>query len=289
MVRRLRRPHLPGDAQVPGKLDRAKASPSQGEESELANTRAFEQKHYLLEVRLRREEIDSFADYPFCLAAVRHLTTLTLHPAVTFIIGENGTGKSTLLEAIAVAYGFNPEGGTRNFNFATRASHSSLHKFLRLSRGVRRARDGFFLRAESFYNVATEIERLDADSSRAPRIVESYGGSSLHEQSHGESFMSLVTHRFGGHGLYLLDEPEAALSPTRQMALITRIHDLVVDHSQFIIATHSPIVMAYPDARIFHLSDQGIEEVAYTDTEHYKVSRSFLTKHEHMLRILMEK
>jgi predicted ATPase len=281
MVRGFRRPDLTGDAHLSGKLDRAKTSQSQGEESELAKTRAFEQKHYLLEVRLRREEIDSFADYPFCLAAVRHLTTLTLHPAVTFIIGENGTGKSTLLEAIAVAHGFNPEGGTRNFNFATRASHSSLHKFLRLSRGIRRARDGYFLRAESFYNVATEIERLG--------VGDSYGDASLHEQSHGESFMSLITHRFGGHGLYLLDEPEAALSPTRQMALITRIHDLVVNHSQFIIATHSPIIMAYPDARIFHLSDQGIEEVAYTDTEHYQVSRSFLTKHEHMLRILMEK
>ena len=148
-----------------------------------------------------------------------------------------------MLEAIAIALGFNAEGGTRNFNFATRRSHSEFYKFLRLSRGYRRPRDGFFLRAEIFFNVATEIERLDDGPGGSP-IIDSYGRHSLHEQSHGESFFALLMNRFGGNGLYILDEPEAALSPSRQMAMISRMHDLIQDRSQFIIATHSPIIMA---------------------------------------------
>jgi predicted ATPase len=251
--------------------------------------KAFEAEHYLLEARLLRETVPSFEAFPFCLPAVRNLDSLVLHPSVTFLIGENGTGKSTLLEAIAVASGFNPEGGTANFGFATKASHSCLHEYLRLSRGPRRRKDGFFLRAESFYNVASEIERLDADpDSRAPPIIDSYGGRSLHEQSHGESFLALFMNRFGGQGLYLLDEPEAALSPARQLALISRLHELVRDRSQFVIATHSPIIMAYPDARIFLFGDGGIEEIAYEETEHYRVTRDFLGNREKMLRILME-
>jgi len=251
-----------------------------GSDPNLAGKRAFEAEHYLLEVRLQRERVESFEAFPFSLPAVRHLETLELHPAVTFLIGENGTGKSTLMEAIAVAWGFNPEGGSKNFNFATRASHSPLHDYLRLVRSPKRPKDGFFLRAESFYNVASEIERLG--------VVRSYGGKSLHAQSHGESFLALFMNRFGGEGLYLLDEPEAALSPTRQMALLARLHDLVRDRSQFLIATHSPIVMAYPNARIFLLTDDGIDEIAYEDTEHYRVTRDFLARREQMLKILME-
>ena len=190
---------------------------------------SFDAKHYLLEVRLLRDKVPSFDAFPFSLPAVRNLDTLILHPSVTFIVGENGSGKSTLLEAIAVVLGFNPEGGTRNFNFATRASHSDLHKFLRLSKGIRRPKDGFFLRAESFFNLATNIEHLDAEPAPSPPVINSNGGRSLHEQSHGESFFALLMNRFGGKGLYILDEPEAALSPSRQMAMISRMHDLIQD------------------------------------------------------------
>jgi predicted ATPase len=242
--------------------------------------KAYLAKHYLLEVRLLRERVESFDAYPFKLPAVRHLDSIELHPAVTFLIGENGTGKSTLLEAIAVAAGFNPEGGSRNFNFTTRASHSELHQYLRLVRGPRRPKDGFFLRAESFFNVATAIEGYG--------VVGAYGGQSLHEQSHGESFWTLFLHRFRGKGLYFLDEPEAALSPSRQLALLARMHELVEDASQFIVATHSPIVMAYPDARILLLTEAGIDEVAYRETEHFRVTREFLADPDRMLRVLME-
>jgi predicted ATPase len=238
------------------------------------------EKHYLREIPLKRGEIESFKAYPFSLAAVRNLKTLKLHPAVTFIIGENGVGKSTLLEAIAVAWGFNPEGGSKNFNFTTRSSHSELGKHLKLIRGVAQARDGYFLRAESFFNVATEIDNLG--------VVKSYGGRSSHEQSHGESFLSLFLHRFEGHGLYILDEPEAALSPTRQMSVLARMHELVRKNSQFIVATHSPIIMAYPQATIYTLTEDGIIESKYEETEHYRTAREFLNNHGKMLKILME-
>ena len=211
-----------------------------------------------------------------------------MHPKMTYFIGENGSGKSTLLEAIAVSLGFNAEGGTKNFSFGTRRSHSELHEYLRVAKGVRRPRDGFFLRAESFFNVATEIERLD-DEPGGPPIINSYGGRSLHEQSHGESFLALMTERFGGQGLYILDEPEAALSPQRQLAVLSRIHDLILDNSQFIIATHSPILMAYPDACIYQCGNGGVSQVAYEDTEHFQVTRDFLSNPQRMLQILMER
>src|SRR5437879_241403 len=213
---------------------------------------------YVSEIRLKRDAVESFDRYPFSLAAVRALDSLQLHPAVTFFIGENGSGKSTLLEAIAVACGFNAEGGSKNFRFGTRESHSELHRFLRVAKGFPRPRDGFFLRAESFFNVATEIEKLDEEPGAGPPIGPSYGERPLHEQSHGESFLALLVNRFRGEGLYLLDEPEAALSPSRQLSVLTRIHDLVQEKSQFIIATHSPIIMAYPDAYIYSFSEKGI-------------------------------
>lgn len=237
--------------------------------------------HYLRAVALARDEVPGFGAYPFHLPAVRGLRRLELHPQVTFLVGENGSGKSTLLEAIAVAWGFNAEGGSRNFRFGTRESHSDLHRrFLRLERGYRRPQDGWFLRAESFFNVATEIERLG--------VGKSYGGASLHEQSHGESFFTLFTERFGGGGLYLLDEPEAALSPSRQMSALVRMHELVRMESQFIVATHSPILLAYPGARILLLDGDGIRPVEYTETEHYVLTREFLNAPERMLRTLLE-
>src|SRR3954463_925344 len=215
-------------------------------------------RQFIVEVRLRRDEVPSFDEYPFSLPAIRTLDELALHPSVTFFVGENGSGKSTLLEAVAVASGFNPEGGSRNFAFSTRESHSNLDKFLRLSRGIRKPKTGWFLRAESFYNVASEMDRRDEEPSFDPPIKTFYGGVSLHKQSHGESFMALLVHRFSASGLYLLDEPEAALSPSRQLAALARVHDLVQGGAQFIIATHSPILMSYPRARILAFNHDGI-------------------------------
>jgi predicted ATPase len=244
---------------------------------------------FVMHMALRRNIVDSFDAYPFCLPAIRSFDKVALHPKVTFFVGENGSGKSTLLEALAVSLGFNAEGGSKNFNFGTRRSHSQLHRYLRVAKGVKRPRDGYFLRAESFFNVATEIEHLDAEPSFGPPVIDSYGGKSLHEQSHGESFLALLIERFGGRGLYILDEPEAALSPQRQLAVLSRIHDLVLDDSQFVIATHSPILMAYPDAWIYQCGGEGLSRIDYQDTEHYRVTRDFLASPERMLKLLMER
>ena len=238
---------------------------------------------FVRSVVLKRDTVESFDAYPFSIAALRGLNILELPSPVTFFVGENGSGKSTLLEAIAVAAGMNPEGGSRNFNFSTRASHSPLHEHLRLVRGVQRPRDSYFLRAESFFNVATEIERID------PSLIEAYGGKFLHEQSHGESFMALLTERLFGNGLYIFDEPEAALSPGRQMAALCAIHQLVNKNSQFIIATHSPIIMAYPGATIYSFTENGIDRINYKSTEHYRITRDFLNRTDTMLSELLDK
>lgn len=229
---------------------------------------------------LCRDKIENREKYPFSLKAVAALETLEMHPNVTFIIGENGTGKSTLLEAVATAYGFNPEGGSRNITFATQETHSPLHGYLRITKGMRAPKDGFFLRAESFYNLASAIDGL-------PGGTNAYGGRSLHAMSHGESFMTLFLERFSGKGLYILDEPEAALSPTRQLAFLSRLDQLVKADSQFIIATHSPIMMAYPHARIYEVGE-GYAEVPYEETEHYRVTREFLTHPEQMCKALFK-
>lgn len=231
---------------------------------------------YLTAIHLDRDEISSFDRYPFNLPAVAALRTLTMHPAVTFLVGENGSGKSTLLEAIAIGLGLNPEGGSRNFNFATRESHSALSDHLVLRKSLRKPEDLYFLRAESFFNVASEIERLDRESPAVPPIIASYGGKSLHEQSHGESFYALFRNRFGGRGLYLLDEPEAALSPMRQLGFLCMLNDLVEGGSQFIIATHSPMILAYPKSKTYVLGGETIVETPYEQTEHYKITRDFL-------------
>lgn len=214
---------------------------------------------------------------------LREDKTICFEKDVTFFVGENGTGKSTLLEAIAVAYGFNAEGGTKNFNFSTNSTHSELCDYLTISKS-KYAKDGFFLRAESFYNVATNIDELDKEAS----LLQSYGGISLHKQSHGESFLSLVHNRFGGNGVYILDEPEAALSPSRLLTLIAEIDRLVKNNSQFIIATHSPILMAFPGAQIYQLTEDGIETVSYKQTEHYQLTKRFLENPEQILQYLLE-
>lgn len=242
---------------------------------------------YLTSIRLRHPL--PAESYLCGLPAVRYLMeggTLTFDRPVTFLVGENGTGKSTLLEGIAVACGFNPEGGTRNFSFSTRATHSPLGEYLTPARR-RYPKDGFFLRAESFYNVATHIDELD-ETVPGPRLIDSYGGVSLHHQSHGESFLALVEHRFGGHGLYLLDEPEAALSPARLLTLMVMLDQLVKDDSQFVIATHSPILMAFPGARLYQLGEAGVTAVDYQETEHYQLTRRFLENPERMLHYLLE-
>ncbi len=202
---------------------------------------------------------------------------LAFDPGVTFLIGENGSGKSTLVEAIALLLGLNPEGGSQNFNFAERPSESDLYKALRPIRSHRRPRRQFFLRAESLFNVATEVEK---------RGLFEYGWDFLHERSHGEAFLWLLTERFVEGGLYILDEPEAALSPKRQLAMLKRVSELVAANSQLIIATHSPILMAFPGAVIYELGADGIRNVQYEETEHFQITRDFLVHPNAFLRHL---
>jgi predicted ATPase len=199
---------------------------------------------------------------------------------VTFFAGENGTGKSTIIEAIAICAGFNAEGGSKNFTFATKNTSSNLFKYLTLSR-LAHEKDGFFLRAESFYNVATQVDELGLS-------LDGYGGLSLHNQSHGESFMALVQNRFRGNGLYILDEPESALSPSRQMTLLAEMKRLVNKNSQFIIATHSPILLAYPNATIYQISKDSLHRVAYQDCENYKITKQFLAQPDRMIHYLFD-
>ncbi len=247
---------------------------------------------FLREISLKHDKIDNYNRFPFTLSAIGQLERLQFSPEVTFIIGENGSGKSTIVEAIAVALGFNPEGGTKNFGFETHSNHSDLYQYLRLVKSIKKPKDGFFLRAESFYNVASNIEDLDKDDPEArispPPIIDAYGGLSLHQQSHGESFLALMLNRFFGNGLYILDEPEAALSPQRQLAVLKRMHELISKNSQFIIATHSPILMAYPGALIYQINDGVFENISFQDTEHFKITKSFLDNPERMIDRLFE-
>jgi predicted ATPase len=248
-----------------------------------AARRSDDASPFLLRLQLVRERIEHPNQYPFSIPAVAAVDGLSLHPRVTYFVGENGSGKSTLLEAIAIGAGFNPEGGSMNFRFTTRSSESSLARALRLVRSARRPRTGFFLRAESFFNLATTIEHLDREPGSGPPVIASYGGRSLHEQSHGESFIALALHRFGPDGLYVLDEPEAALSPLRQMSMLRRMHDLVREGCQFIVATHAPILLAYPEAWIYQLDEHGLRKVAYDDTSTVRVTREFLSDRERTL------
>ena len=237
--------------------------------------------NYLTGVRLR--ELPDEWSYLRSLPLIRHLhrcDRLDFSRPVTFFSGENGTGKSTLLEAIAVSLGFNAEGGSRDFSFSSRDTHSELGRLLTTIKTVT-PKDGFFLRSESFYNVASFLDETST--------LDRYGGRSFHEQSHGESFLELVRNRFEGHGIYLLDEPEAALSPQRLMSLIVLIDDLVVNSdSQFIIATHSPILMAYPKAEILEFSESGITSVDYRDTENYRLTKMILDDPDRMMHYLLD-
>lgn len=215
------------------------------------------------------------------LPVVRQLEKgIDFHQQVTFFVGENGSGKSTLIEALAISQHFNPEGGTKNFSFSTEDSHSDLYHYLAVVRGAIYPKDGFFLRAESFYNVASSIDRMDREPGCGAPVINSYGGVSLHRQSHGESFLALAENRFRGNGLYILDEPEAALSPRGIIQLIRHIDRLAKANSQLIISTHSPMLLAYPDAEIYQITPDGITSVPYTHTDHYRTTVRFLQNPE---------
>jgi predicted ATPase len=241
-------------------------------------------------VRIRRDRVASWEQYPFTIDTIRAFDTLKIRARVLFFVGENGSGKSTVIEALARSMGFGSEGGTRNMTFSTRASPAgeradealrALGDALDVSR-TKRFRTGFFLRAESFHNVATVVDDVGS--------IDAYGCVSLHERSHGEAFMALALNRFKPGGFYILDEPEAALSATRQMALMARINDLLVADAdtQFVIATHSPILLAFPNAQIVSFDGGALHEIAYHDTDPYIITRRFMEHPDAMLQTLFE-
>ncbi len=234
---------------------------------------------FLYELELLRDDGWRGDEYPFNLDALMGWDRLKFHPHVTFFVGENGSGKSTLIESIAVAMGLNAEGGSKDHAFSTRATHSDLHRQMRLVKSPRRMKDSFFLRAESFYTFSSYVDDVGTRSRM--------GGHALHELSHGQGFFALMENRLSGNGLYIMDEPEAALSPNRQLAFLARLHQLVGDGSQLIIATHSPIILAYPDATIYEVSERGVSPVAYDDLEHVQVTRNFLNRRQTYLDILL--
>ncbi|MGA4721133.1 AAA family ATPase [Fictibacillus nanhaiensis] len=237
---------------------------------------------FLKRIKLLRDEIESFKEYPFSIPAISKLDEIHLEKNVTFLVGENGTGKSTLLEAIADKCDFHTAGGGRNNMYEVHASESELGNYIRLS-WLPKVSNGFFLRAESFYSFATHLEEVDNTGFR------DYGGRSLHKQSHGESFLSLFLNRFQGKSIYLLDEPEAALSPSRQLTFLKIIHDLTTQgETQFIIATHSPILLGYPNADILSFDDEEISSIDYESTDHFQVTKYFLNNREKMMKELLK-
>ncbi|MBM7564813.1 AAA family ATPase [Paenibacillus sacheonensis] len=234
---------------------------------------------YLRSITIDRQEEMNQRQYPFSIPVIRSLTSLTFDTNVTFFVGENGSGKSTLLEAIAYQCGFNTAGGGRNNAYDVDASGSALGGHIRLS-WLPKITNGFFLRAETFYSFASHIDSM-------PESLPYYGGRSLHAQSHGEAFLSLFKHRFGKRAIYLLDEPEAALSPARQLALMRIMHDLEGE-AQFIVATHSPILLGYPEARIYDFDSVPVQDIRYEDTLHYIVTRRFLDNRGRVLKELFD-
>lgn len=239
---------------------------------------------FLKRISLLRDNGAAMERYPYTIPAIRHLEKIDLASPVVFFVGENGSGKSTLLEAVADRCGFHPAGGGRNNTYEVHASSASLADSIRLS-WMPKITNGFFMRAESFYHFATHIDQLEEEN---PGAYASYGGRSLHEQSHGESFFSLFQNRFRGQALYLLDEPEAALSPQRQLAFLRILHDLAeAEGCQFIIATHSPILLGYPGAQILHFTDGPIEEIGYEETDHFKITKYFLDHRKKFLKDIL--
>ena len=248
---------------------------------------------FIKSVRLLPAPDVARAGHPWDLPAIAQLADgLDLDPKVTYLIGENGSGKSSRLSAIAMAAGMNPEGGSSNYAFPTegieakpyafsqRASLARLVESIRLVRGARQPKTDFFLRAESLFVASTYLEQLGGDALRA------YGGKSLHEQSHGEGFLALMINRFGANGFYLLDEPEAALSTQNCLTCLRRIHELVQEGSQFVVSTHSPLILAYPDSTIYRCTNSGLERTSYEDAEPVRLTTSFLAARERFLHQL---
>ena len=233
---------------------------------------------YITGLKIRWDTI-SEDSYLRNIEAIKAIDELRFHSPVTFFVGENGSGKSTLLEAVAIACGFNPEGGTKNYSFSTYDSHSELCGAITLIRGYRKAEWGYFLRAESFYNVASAEEEY----SKIQGIPQEY-----HKKSHGESFLSVVQQNFGKNGLYILDEPEAALSPQRQLTLLLEMSNCVKNDSQFIVVTHSPILLGFPEAEILSFDEGAIKPITYEETQSYRITKTFINDRERMLRFLME-
>lgn len=237
---------------------------------------------FIKRIEYEKEKVINQDEYPYNIPCLKELDVLEFHSPVTFLIGENGSGKSTLIEALALSMGMNGEGGTNNFNFSTKNTVSPLHQYLKVIKYPSLPQTKFFLRAESFYNFATRLDEIGEDDSR---IFHYYGEKSLHEQSHGESFMAVMKNRFGKNGLYILDEPEAALSPTRQMSLLILMKQLIDEGSQFIIATHSPILLAYPDAEILDV-EHNFSVCKYEETEYYQLYKLFINDKERILKEL---
>ncbi|WP_078392634.1 AAA family ATPase [Shouchella patagoniensis] len=243
---------------------------------------------FLKRITIQHDQIDTYGRYPFSIPFVRKTERIDLSKGVTFLVGENGSGKSTMLEAIADKCGFHTAGGSRNNVYDVHESASALGDYVRLS-WLPKITNGFFLRAESFYQFATHIDEVALEDGKPEQVYASYGGKSLHHQSHGESFLSLFTNRFRKKAIYLLDEPEAALSPQRQLAFLRILHDLTVQgDTQFIIATHSPILLGFPKADIFSFDGDKIKKTDYEDTDHYQVISYFINNREKLLRELFK-
>lgn len=245
---------------------------------------SIESNLIIKKIYLEKDKIESFDKYPFNIDIVKNFDELNFDSQVTFFVGENGIGKSTFIEAIAVALGLPAEGGTENFNYETNNTTSELSEYLGIER-YNKPKMKFFLRAESFYNFSSEVQRL-VEKDQFHNLYNSYGGN-LHKCSHGESFIKLVQNRFTDHGLYILDEPEAALSPQRQLSLLCLIDQLVKEGSQFIIATHSPILISYRDGKILDLNN-NFEEVKFEDTEIYTLYRMYLDDPETMQHRMLD-
>jgi len=246
----------------------------------------------LKKIVLLRERVEDWTAYPFSVPTIASLPEISIHSRIAFFAGENGTGKSTLLEAIAAHYGFGPEGGNRNLQFETSDSSRSVDRLtraLRLSFDIRTGR-GFYFRAESLFSLATQIDEWDKDPGLGGRIIDGYGGVSLHNHSHGETFFTVLDNKFRNSGLFLLDEPEAALSPQRQLSFLLLIRDTLRRYkdAQFLISTHSPVLLGYPGAQIFSFDDGHLHEIDYEDTEPLQIVRRFVNDRDSFIQELFE-